>query len=252
MVISVAKKKVKRKLNKKACLVMLLTLYLIIMAFYYCFNLPIKNIVIKGNNIITDDEILEVSNLNNAKYMFKVNSRNIKKRIETLSIINDVTINKSLSGKLELTITEKKVLYYSVLDKSYILEDGTTMDNIDIVGVPLLVNYIPSDIKTTLIKKMNNINYDNISLISEIEYSPNIKNDVTIDGNRFLLRMNDGNIVYINLANFDKMDKYMEVYATLNEGQKGVIYFDSSSERVVFQPFELIKKKESEKNELSE
>ena len=163
MVISVAKKKVKRKLNKKACLVMLLTLYLIIMAFYYCFNLPIKNIVIKGNNIITDDEILEVSNLNNAKYMFKVNSRNIKKRIETLSIINDVTINKSLSGKLELTITEKKVLYYSVLDKSYILEDGTAMDNLDIVGVPLLVNYIPSDIKTTLIKKMNNINYDNIS-----------------------------------------------------------------------------------------
>ena len=80
MVISVAKKKVKRKLNKKACLVMLLTLYLIIMAFYYCFNLPIKNIVIKGNNIITDDEILEVSNLNNAKYMFKINSRNIKKR----------------------------------------------------------------------------------------------------------------------------------------------------------------------------
>ena len=64
--------------------------------------------------------------------------------------------------------------------------------------------------------------------------------------------MNDGNIVYINLANFDKMDKYMEVYASLNEGQKGVIYFDSSSERVVFQPFELIKKKESEKNELSE
>lgn len=92
---------------------MLLTLYLIIMAFYYCFNLPIKNIVIKGNNIITDDEILEVSNLNNAKYMFKVNSRNIKKRIETLSIINDVTINKSLSGKLELTITEKK--YYIIV-----------------------------------------------------------------------------------------------------------------------------------------
>ena len=159
MVISVAKKKVKRKINKKAWLVMLLTLYLIIMAFYYCFNLPIKNIVIKGNNIITDDEILNVSQLSDAKYMFKINSRNIKKRIKTLSIINDVTINKSLSGKLELTITEKKVLYYSVLDKSYILEDGTTMDNLEIVGVPLLVNYIPSDIKTTLIKKMNNINY---------------------------------------------------------------------------------------------
>ena len=64
--------------------------------------------------------------------------------------------------------------------------------------------------------------------------------------------MNDGNIVYINLANFDKMDKYMEVYATLNEGQKGVIYFDSTSKGVVFQPFDLIKEKEETKDELSE
>lgn len=252
MVISVAKKKVKRKLNKKALLVLILTLYLIIMAFYYCLNLPIKNIDIKGNKVISDEEILNISSLNDSKYMFKVNSRNVIKRIKTLNIISDVKIKKTLSGKLEVIVTEQKVLYYSVLDKSYILEDGTTMESLDIVGIPTLVNYVPSDIKDNLIKKMGSIKYDNLSLISEIEYSPNIKDNITIDGNRFLLRMNDGNIVYINLANFDKMDKYMEVYATLNEGQKGVIYFDSSSERVVFQPFELIKKKESEKNELSE
>lgn len=251
--INVAKKKVKKRLNKKALLVMLLTLYLIIMAFYYCFNLPIKNIIIKGNNIISDDEILNVSNLKESKYMFKLNTRNVSKKIKTLNIITDVSVKKTLTGVLEVTVKEQKVLYYSILDKSYVLQDGKLMENLDIIGIPILVNYVPTDIKNNLIKKMSSINYDNLSLISEIEYSPNIKDNITIDGNRFLLRMNDGNIVYINLANFDKMDKYMEVYATLNEGQKGVIYFDSSSERVVFQPFELIKKKEEEKNnELSE
>lgn len=232
---------------------MLLTLYLIIMAFYYYFNLPIKNIVIKGNKIITDEEILNVSDLNNSKYMFKLNTRNVTKKIKSLNIISDVTVKKSLTGKLEVSVKEQKVLYYSVLDKSYVLENGKMIENIEVIGVPILVNYVPTDIKNNLIKKMSSINYDNLSLISEIEYSPNIKDNITIDANRFLLRMNDGNIVYINLANFEKMDKYMEVYATLNEGQKGVIYFDSSSERVVFQPFELIKKKEEEKsNELSE
>lgn len=232
---------------------MLLTLYLIIMAFYYYFNLPIKNIVIKGNKIITDEEILNVSDLNNSKYMFKLNTRNVTKKIKSLNIISDVTVKKSLTGKLEVSVKEQKVLYYSVLDKSYVLENGKMIENVEVIGVPILVNYVPTDIKNNLIKKMSSINYDNLSLISEIEYSPNIKDNITIDANRFLLRMNDGNIVYINLANFEKMDKYMEVYATLNEGQKGVIYFDSSSERVVFQPFELIKKKEEEKsNELSE
>ena len=54
-------KKVKKKLNKKALLVILLTLYLFIMAFYYCFNLPIKSIVIKGNNTITDNNIISSS-----------------------------------------------------------------------------------------------------------------------------------------------------------------------------------------------
>ena len=44
-------KKVRRKLNKKALLVILLTLYLIIMAFYYVFTLPIRNINIVGNNL---------------------------------------------------------------------------------------------------------------------------------------------------------------------------------------------------------
>ena len=57
-------KKVHRKLNKKALLVIVLTLYLFIMAFYYCFNLPIKSIVIKGNTNTLDEEIIKLGNIN--------------------------------------------------------------------------------------------------------------------------------------------------------------------------------------------
>ena len=38
-----SKKKVKKKLNKKGIIVLILTLYLVIMAFYYVFSLPVKN-----------------------------------------------------------------------------------------------------------------------------------------------------------------------------------------------------------------
>ena len=65
--------------------------------------------------------------------------------------------------------------------------------------------------------------------------------------------MNDGNYVYINLANINNLNKYEEIYATLDENEKGVLNLDSSSNNgIVFQTFELIRKKEEMQNELSE
>ena len=56
-----AQKKVKRKINKKALLVILLSLYLVIMTFYYVYTLPIKNIYVNGNKLIEDSKIINVS-----------------------------------------------------------------------------------------------------------------------------------------------------------------------------------------------
>ena len=98
---------------------------------------------------------------------------------------------------------------------------GKTSENvITKLGIPTLINYTPSDIYDNLIKKLNNINIDILKKVSEIEYSPDIKNEKVIDKNRFLLRMNDGNYIYINLANMDNLNKYEEIYATLDENKK--------------------------------
>ena len=131
-------------------------------------------------------------------------------------------------------------------------ENGKTSENVsNKLGIPTLINYTPSDIYDNLIKKLNNINIDILKKVSEIEYSPDIKNEKVIDKNRFLLRMNDGNYIYIDLANMDNLNKYEEIYATLDEKQKGILNLDSTSKGVVFQPFDLIKEKEEKKDELS-
>ena len=55
------------------------------------------------------------------------------------------------------------------------------------------------------------------------------------------------------IANINNLNKYEEIYATLNENEKGVLNLDSSSNNgIVFQTFELLKKKEEMQNELSE
>lgn len=245
-------KKVHRKLNKKALLVIVLTLYLFIMAFYYCFNLPIKSIVIKGNTNTLDEEIIKLGSINSYNKILGLNTKKVKNDIMENKAITSVKIKKQLNGTLLIDVKEQNILFYNLLNKVYVYENGKTSENeSNKLGIPTLINYTPSDIYDNLIKKLNNINIDILKKVSEIEYSPDIKNEKVIDKNRFLLRMNDGNYIYINLANMDNLNKYEEIYATLDEKQKGILNLDSTSKGVVFQPFDLIKEKEEKKDELS-
>lgn len=251
------KKSVKRRLNKKALLVILLTLYLIIMAFYYCFTLPIKNIVIEGNSLVSDASIIDAAGIKNYPEIFKTSSSKIVSNVSALDFIEDVSVKKSLDGTIRITVTESKVLFYNILNSSVVLSNNeeVVMDKPDILGLPTLVNYVPSDIYEELIKKMSETGADIISLISEIEYSPDVKDDVTINDSRFILRMNDGNHVYIDLVNFENLEKYKLIYSSLEE--KGVLHLDgvyAGSDTIVFTSFAALAAQnetvEGEENEL--
>ena len=245
-------KKVKRRLNKKALLVILLTLYLIIMAFYYCLTLPIKNIVINGNNMVSEGEIIAAAGIKEYPPIFRTSTKKIIKNVEALNFIDSVEVKKSLTGTITIDVEEAKVLFYNVLNSSVALANGeeVAMDNPSIMGLPTLVNYVPSDIYKEFIEKMGEISPDIIALISEIEYSPDVKNDITINDSRFILRMNDGNHIYIDLVNFDNLEKYKLIYSSLEE--KGVLHLDgvyAGSDTIIFTSFAALAAEESEEVE---
>ena len=64
--------------------------------------------------------------------------------------------------------------------------------------------------------------------ISEITYAKS-----EYDNSRFLLYMDDGNHVYVNIAKFSKLNYYDEIYPTLNN-KKGTLYLDSGNHFEVF------------------
>lgn len=240
------KNKVKLKINKKGVLVILLTLYLIIVCFYYFFTLKIKNITIIGNDQVSDEEIIASSKLDYDVKVINVRKKKVESNIDDISLIKNSYVNVSIFGNIVITIEEQNILFYNAFNKKYVLENKAEVDSVSSdLGIPVLINYVPSDIYKNLIKKMSKIDISIIRLISEIEYSPDIKNDVTIDANRFLLRMNDENYVYINLANFDKLNRYRDFYSTIDDGVKGIFNLDSSSNSgVLFQSFASINKEE--------
>jgi len=155
-----------------------------------------------------------------------------------LDLIKNVKIKKNYFGKLSIKITEDKVLFYNWNNKKIILSSGKEINYSDkYLGIPTLINYVPNDIYEEFIDKLNKIDKDMLALVSEIEYSPSMINDKIVDENRFLFRMNDGNIVYINTINIEKFNSYLDNYeARVNKtgDVKGCLYLDSDSENITF------------------
>ena len=88
-----------------------------------------------------------------------------------------------------------------------------------------------------LISELKEIDDDILALISEMEYQPWKSNDIIVDDTRFFLRMNDGNVIYVNLINWQKLNNYMTIYSTLGDA-KGVLQLDSSlGNGITFTPF---------------
>ena len=227
----------KRKLNWKRVLILLLILYLIAMLLYTFFTMPIKNIYIKGTNLLTDNDIIEVANLKDYPAIFKISKSKLKKEISSLELVEDVDIKKTITGKLTITITEARPLFFNRTTNKVVLSNNKEVENNNYLGIPTLINRVPTDILSDFITALSEIDHDIIKMINEIEYDPNISNDITIDEYRFLLRMNDTNHVYVNIINMERLNDYKSVFATIGD-LRGTVYLDSyNADNIIFEAF---------------
>lgn len=230
-------KKVKKKIRVTGIIVIILFLYLLFSFCYYVYTLPIKVIDINGNYYLKDNYIIELLKLNE-KTVFELHRGKSEKKLLSDPLVKDVKIKKGLMGKVSIDIEENKVLFYNWNTYKIVLEDGSEVDNNEsFLGVPSLINYVPSEIYQKFVKKFANVDREIISMVSEIEYDPDVVGGVTVDETTFLLRMNDGISVYVNIYNIKKMNNYLEIYDAIlkNNAQKnGCLYLDSESKNYVY------------------
>ncbi len=238
------KKKVKIHLKLKPILVLSFFLLSLGCFIYYLIKLPIKTIYIEGTVYLKDKEIIELLDIKDYPKLFKYTTKSLEKKLETLEMVTDVKIKKYLNGTIKIKIQEARPLFYNRSDYCYVLSNGQTTNNYDFSGIPFLVNYVPNQIMERFIKELERVSNENLMLISEIEYSPSRSDEVVIDDTRFLLRMNDGNEVYINLINIDRLNTYPLIYSLFDE--KGILELDSDNERVVFRSYKSIEENRRE------
>ena len=217
------KKRVKRKFNPLKFLSFIAFIIICYFLTVYLLDIKTKNIVVLNNNYYSDEKIIETAGIESYPKFLSLNTNKIKKKLLKLDLIENVTIKKKWNFVLELTIKEKKILYLVRSENKYRLSYNKLYDLDDVLSVPTLINYIPESNEKKFVNAFKNIDNNIISMISEIEYSK-----TSYDSDRFLLYMNDGNMVYVTTTKLKSLNKYVDIVSKL-ENKKGILYLDSGN-----------------------
>jgi len=99
MVICVAKKVTKkRKFKWKVILRLVLLLFLAGMCYMYVQSLPTKHILIRGNDFVSDNEIITAIGYKNYPKLFEKTRKDLEDSIKSIDFVDTVKIKRDLLG----------------------------------------------------------------------------------------------------------------------------------------------------------
>ena len=222
-----AKKVVKKKkLKIIPFLIVLLVIGGLSFGLYKTMTAKIKNIIISNADYLKDDYIIDLAGKRDYPSFYLTNSLKMKKKLLKSPYIREVKIKREFYHILEIDVTVNRPLFINKDSGMVVFEDKRTILETEaniVFRVPRLINYVPDDKYDTFIEKMAKVDKGTLGKISDIEYVPN-----DYDKDRFLLYMDDGNMVYLTLTKFKQIEYYNDVLEQL-EGRKGILYLDSGN-----------------------
>lgn len=211
-----------KKFNFIKFILFIATITIIFLGCKKLVNERIHSIIILNNYYLSENTIIENSGIKDYPSFILTSPYKIKNKLKKLDLVDDVIVRKKFWFSIEIEVIENKILYMTRSDGMYTLSNLQKIEG-DYANVPILINYVPSDIENKFILGLSQIDNDIINKISEIEYSM-----TSYDNERFILYMNDENSVYITLSKINNLNKYNEIMKKL-DGHKGILYLDSGN-----------------------
>lgn len=216
----------KKKLKIVPFLIVLLILIGLSFGVYQVLKANIKNIVIKNASYLNDDYVIDLAGIKDYPSFYLTSSIKMEKNLKKSPYIISAKVKRKFYHVLEIDLKVNNPLFINNSLSIIVFENKGTVpidEEIDLFRVPRLMNYVPDDKYDTFISKMSLIDKGILGKIADIEYTPN-----DYDKDRFLLYMDDGNMVYLTLTKFKQINYYNEVLEQL-EGRKGILYLDSGN-----------------------
>lgn len=233
-------KKRKKKKIHKGVLTFFAILFLLIGTVIFALKSPIFNIKyiqIEGNEKVSKETIINLSELKIGDNIFKFNNEIISK-IKENRYINNVKISRKLPGTITIYVEERKVKYkinlinsYTYIDSNgYILENSTININVPtVIGFCITENEQMNNNRLNIedLQKLNNI--DKImEAITTINIENEISEIIIEDENNYILTMeNEKKKIYIgNCANLTNKVLFLKSILEKEKDHSGIIFLN--------------------------
>lgn len=215
----------RRKANRR--LISLLFLFFSLIAIVVYVKSPlshVKNIIVKGNEEYSNNEILEKAGITKKNNIWQIKGQVIAAELERLQEIKKASVKILWPNSVIIQVKENKrmaylkrdALFYPVLDNGTVLSNGQS--NLP-VNAPVLIDFNEGTVLSEMVIELKELPEEILNSISEIRYTPNKTDKYHISS-----YMNDGFEVSATIRSYaDKMSHYPSIISQLDFNKKGII-----------------------------
>lgn len=219
----------KKKANRR--LIFYLTILFLLIAIVVYLQSPlshVKQVAVKGNVHVSDEEIKEMSHVTGKDNFWKVDKQQVESSVKGHPEVTKVSVSRDFPNTITIQVDEYDRVGYVRVDGSYypILENGKRLDSYELRvtngDAPLLLDFDKATYLEEMSKELRELPSSVANLISEIHWTPTDDNPFQIK-----LYMNDGYEVQGTIRNFSKkMRAYPSIVTQLSPEDKGIIHID--------------------------
>ncbi|MDP4085408.1 MAG: cell division protein FtsQ/DivIB [Bacillota bacterium] len=222
----------RKKANRRLILVLFLFFSLIAIIIYLQSPLShVKNIVVKGNEAISSNKVIEETGISTKTNIWKVSKQQVSKKLLSIPEIKKANVKVKFPNTVIIEINENKRIAYLKKDTEYypVLENGTILKEKVMNGLPIsapiLFDFKEGDVLVEMLAELRKLPNAILNSISEIHYSPSNTDQFHIS-----MYMNDGFEVSATIRSFsDKMSHYPSIISQLDPNKKGIIDLEVGS-----------------------
>lgn len=98
------KKKRKFRIFLLVIIGLLIFSFVLILLGAYVFKVPIKSVIVHGNDIVSDELILENTDLDKEQNFFLTSSRDIEDNVKQIPLVKEVKVRKNIFFEVNIYI----------------------------------------------------------------------------------------------------------------------------------------------------
>jgi cell division protein FtsQ len=229
----------RRKANRR--LIILLCLFFTLIAVVAYVQSPlshVKKITIKGNELLSTEEIIKITKISKNTNIWSVKKDTISLTLQKMNVIKQAKVTIKWPNTVMIEIEERNKIAYLESEDSYfpVMENGKVLKDRKVaeipVNAPILYKFKEGAILKEMVTALDELPVEVLNAISEIHYTPKKTDQYHIS-----LFMNDGFEVSATLRTFsEKMIHYPSIISQLDPSIKGIIDLEVGS---YFKAYEL-------------